>query len=176
MEVLLHALTSPLVGGELSDTRPDNSTPGERAPGIQWIGGWVSPRDGLNAVHKKILSFPFTDLISITFRRTDPWNNSNNLKSRALELLRKRQVDGGKHWDVYISNLFNDAVLTAQIVLRRMCNGRTITNDEWRSMREEATVACVPQGTIIVFSWRDQGKLVTRREIRTGDLANVKLN
>jgi hypothetical protein len=29
---------------------PCRFTPGERAPGIHWIGGWVGPRAGLDAV------------------------------------------------------------------------------------------------------------------------------
>jgi hypothetical protein len=28
-------------------------TPGERAPGTNWIGGWVGPRVGLDSVEKK---------------------------------------------------------------------------------------------------------------------------
>jgi hypothetical protein len=27
--------------------------PGERAPGIRWIGGWVDPRAGMKEVEKK---------------------------------------------------------------------------------------------------------------------------
>jgi hypothetical protein len=41
-------LTSALVGGESSASRPGRFTPGERAPGTQWIGGWVGPRTGLD--------------------------------------------------------------------------------------------------------------------------------
>jgi hypothetical protein len=28
-------------------------TPGERAPGTHWIGGWVGPRTGLDVVEKR---------------------------------------------------------------------------------------------------------------------------
>jgi hypothetical protein len=43
-------------GGEWSATRSDRFTPGERAPGTHWIGGWLGPRAGLDAVEKiKIL-------------------------------------------------------------------------------------------------------------------------
>jgi hypothetical protein len=45
-------LTSALAGGEWSVSRPDRFTPGERAPGIHWIGGWVDPRAGLDDVEK----------------------------------------------------------------------------------------------------------------------------
>jgi hypothetical protein len=37
-------LTSALVGDEWSASRPGLFTPGERAPGTHWIGGWVGPR------------------------------------------------------------------------------------------------------------------------------------
>jgi hypothetical protein len=40
-------LTSALVGGEWSVSRPGRFTPGEGAPGTYWIGGWVGPRAGL---------------------------------------------------------------------------------------------------------------------------------
>jgi hypothetical protein len=46
-------LTSPLAGGEWSASRPCRFTPGERASGTHWIGGWVDPRDSLNGVKKK---------------------------------------------------------------------------------------------------------------------------
>jgi hypothetical protein len=46
-------LTSALVGGEWSDSRPCRFTPGERAPGTHWIGGWMDPRAGLNDVEKR---------------------------------------------------------------------------------------------------------------------------
>jgi hypothetical protein len=38
---------------ECSTSRPGRSTPGERAPGTLWIGSWVCPRTGLNAVKKR---------------------------------------------------------------------------------------------------------------------------
>jgi hypothetical protein len=34
-------LTSALDGGEWSASRPYRFTPGERAPGTHWIGGWL---------------------------------------------------------------------------------------------------------------------------------------
>jgi hypothetical protein len=49
VDVLTHIfLTSALVGGEWSASRPDRFTPGERAPGTHWIGSWVGPRAGLD--------------------------------------------------------------------------------------------------------------------------------
>jgi hypothetical protein len=45
-------LTSALVGRELSASRPGRFTPGERAAGAHWIGGWVGPRAGLDDMQK----------------------------------------------------------------------------------------------------------------------------
>jgi hypothetical protein len=45
-------LTSALVGGEWSASRPGHFTPWERAPGTHWTGGWVGPRAGLDDVEK----------------------------------------------------------------------------------------------------------------------------
>jgi hypothetical protein len=52
----MHSLTSTLDGGEWSASRPGRFTPRERAPGTNWIGGWVSPRAVLDAVKRKIPS------------------------------------------------------------------------------------------------------------------------
>jgi hypothetical protein len=49
-------LTSALDGGEWSASRPCCFTPGEKAPGTDWIGGWVDTRAGLNAVEKSLPS------------------------------------------------------------------------------------------------------------------------
>jgi hypothetical protein len=46
-------LTSALFGGEWSASYSDRFTPGERAPGTHWIGGWVDPRAGLDDVEKR---------------------------------------------------------------------------------------------------------------------------
>jgi hypothetical protein len=42
-----------LFGGEWSASRPGRFTPGEKAPGTHWIGGWVDPRSGLDNVEKR---------------------------------------------------------------------------------------------------------------------------
>jgi hypothetical protein len=46
-------LTLAVAGGEWSDSRPVRFTPGERAPGNHWIGGWVDPRAGVDDVEKR---------------------------------------------------------------------------------------------------------------------------
>jgi hypothetical protein len=49
VDVQIHIfLTSALVGGEWSASRPGRFIPGERPPGIHCIGGWVDPRAGLD--------------------------------------------------------------------------------------------------------------------------------
>jgi hypothetical protein len=56
-------LTSALAGGEWSASRPGRFTPGEKAPGTHWIGGWVGPRAGLDDVEKrKFLTLPGLEL------------------------------------------------------------------------------------------------------------------
>jgi hypothetical protein len=45
VHVYMHIfLTSALVAGEWSASRPGNYTPGERTLGTHRIGGWVGPR------------------------------------------------------------------------------------------------------------------------------------
>jgi hypothetical protein len=46
-------LTSALVGGEWSTSRPGRFTPGERAPGAHWIGGCVDLRAGLDDLENR---------------------------------------------------------------------------------------------------------------------------
>jgi hypothetical protein len=56
-------LTSALVRGEQSGSRPDHFTPGERAFSPLWIGGWVDPRASLDDVEKrKFLTVPGLEL------------------------------------------------------------------------------------------------------------------
>jgi hypothetical protein len=44
-DVQIHVfLTSALFRSEWSNSRPCSFTPGERAPGTHWIGGWMGPR------------------------------------------------------------------------------------------------------------------------------------
>jgi hypothetical protein len=64
VDVQIHIfLTSALVGGEWSTSRPIRFTPGERVPGTHWIGGWVDLRAGLDDREKgKFLTLPELEL------------------------------------------------------------------------------------------------------------------
>jgi hypothetical protein len=50
-------LISILDGGEWSASLPRRFTTRETAPGTHWIGDWVGPRAGMDAV-EKVKSFP----------------------------------------------------------------------------------------------------------------------
>jgi hypothetical protein len=53
VDVQIHIfLTSALVGGEWSTSRPGHVTPGERASGTSWIGDWVDLRARLDDLEK----------------------------------------------------------------------------------------------------------------------------
>jgi hypothetical protein len=57
--VYIHIFLTSALAGEWLASRLCLSTPGERAPGTHWIGGWVGPRTGLDDVEKrKFLTFP----------------------------------------------------------------------------------------------------------------------
>jgi hypothetical protein len=51
-------LTSTLDAGEWSDSRSDRFTPGYKATGTHWTGGWEGPRTGLDAVEARKIYFP----------------------------------------------------------------------------------------------------------------------
>jgi hypothetical protein len=59
VDVQIHIfLTSALVGGEWSISRPVSFT-----PGTHWIGGWVDLREGLDDLEKrKFLTLPGLEL------------------------------------------------------------------------------------------------------------------
>jgi hypothetical protein len=54
--LLLAFLMSALDGGEWSALYPGHFTPGGRAVGIHWIGGWMHFTAGLDAVEKSKFS------------------------------------------------------------------------------------------------------------------------
>jgi hypothetical protein len=53
-----HSLTSALDRGEWSASCPGRFTPRERAPGTDWVGGWVGPKAVLDAVVKRKIPSP----------------------------------------------------------------------------------------------------------------------
>jgi hypothetical protein len=58
VEVLLHAyLTLSQDGGEWSASSSGYFTPRKRASSTCWIGDWIGPRAGLDAVVKRKISF-----------------------------------------------------------------------------------------------------------------------
>jgi hypothetical protein len=63
-DVYIHIfLTLALAGGEWSASCASRFTPGKRASGTHWIGGWVNPRAGLDNVEKrKFLTLPVLKL------------------------------------------------------------------------------------------------------------------
>jgi hypothetical protein len=62
-------LTSALVGGEWSASRPGRFTPRERAPRTHWTGGWVDSRAGLDDLEKrKFLTLPGLKLRPLSCR------------------------------------------------------------------------------------------------------------
>jgi hypothetical protein len=63
-DVYIHILlTSALVGGEWSTSRPGRFTPREKGPGTHWIGSWVDLRAGLDDLEKiKLLTLPGLEL------------------------------------------------------------------------------------------------------------------
>jgi hypothetical protein len=64
VDVHIHVfLTSALVGGEWSASRPGRFTPGKKTPITHWTGGWVGPTTGLDDVEKrKFLTVPGLEL------------------------------------------------------------------------------------------------------------------
>jgi hypothetical protein len=45
-------MTLALVGGGWSASRSSRFIPDRRTPGTHWIGGWVSPKDGLDSMEE----------------------------------------------------------------------------------------------------------------------------
>jgi hypothetical protein len=52
-----------LAGGEWSASHPGRFTPGDKAPGTRWIGGWVDTRTSLDDVeNRKFFILPRLEL------------------------------------------------------------------------------------------------------------------
>jgi hypothetical protein len=102
-------LTSALVGGEWSVSRPGRFTPGERAPGTHWIGGWVDPRAGLNDVEKtKFFTLPGLELRS--FGRPARSQSLYRLRYPGAVQPLEKEIDraircGGYFTDLYLGGI-----------------------------------------------------------------------
>jgi hypothetical protein len=74
-----HSLTSALNGGEWSASCPGRFNPREGDPGTHWIGGWVGPRAGLDAMVKIKIpkphreSNPRTPIVQLVAQRYTDW-------------------------------------------------------------------------------------------------------
>jgi hypothetical protein len=70
-----HLLTSSVPdGGEWSASRPGRFTSRERIPGIHWVGGWVGPRAGMDAVVNRKIPGPYRD----THTHSPVWDSENS--------------------------------------------------------------------------------------------------
>jgi hypothetical protein len=82
-------LTSTLVGGEWSASRPSHFTPGERAPGTHLVGGWVGLRTDLDDVEKRkflTLSSQFVRVSSLHIHFSPPQFYRNDYVSAGAHL------------------------------------------------------------------------------------------
>jgi hypothetical protein len=72
-------LTSVLYGGKCLASRFGRFIPKENAPRTHGIGGWVDPRNGLEAVKKRKISCPYRELnlnptaAQPVYRRYNDW-------------------------------------------------------------------------------------------------------
>jgi hypothetical protein len=72
VDVQIHIfLTSALLSGEWSASRPGSFTTEKRAPGIYCIGGWVDPRDDMEDVKKRKILDP-TETRTLSPRSSSP--------------------------------------------------------------------------------------------------------
>jgi hypothetical protein len=90
VEVQLHAfLTSALQGGKWSASRPGRFTSREIAAGIHWIGGWVGPRAGLDAVVNRKIPSPRREsksmVVSLRGREKRPEREAYHLPPSSTE-------------------------------------------------------------------------------------------
>jgi hypothetical protein len=80
--ITLPFLTSALDDGEWSASRLGHFTPRERAPSTDWIGGWVSPREGLDALEKRKIEPGPSSLSLYRLRYPDSWYGTAGLHRR----------------------------------------------------------------------------------------------
>jgi hypothetical protein len=84
-------LTSALDGGERSASRSSRFTPRERATGTHWIGGWVGPRAGLDAVVKRKIPSPCRDSMPPTIQPVaQRYTSDSGQKSEWIRKIRRK--------------------------------------------------------------------------------------
>jgi hypothetical protein len=100
-------LTSALVGGEWSASRPCRFTPEERAPGTYWIRGWVGPIGGMDNVGKrKLLALPGSEFrplghparSQLLYRLRYPGSHNSNNNNNNQELVQWATNGGRTTW------------------------------------------------------------------------------
>jgi hypothetical protein len=84
-------LTSAVDGAEWSASCPDRFTPGERAPGTHWIGGWVGPGAGLDAIPTEL-----SRLLKIICRIRIP-RRALELKFKGKRLVKRPKIRQFRH-------------------------------------------------------------------------------
>jgi hypothetical protein len=89
VDVQIHIfLTSVLVGGEWSASRPCHFNPGERVPGTNWIGGWVDPKPDWT-----------------TWRRENSWSYRNSSSDPSVvQLVASRNIYCNIYYNIYMHN------------------------------------------------------------------------
>jgi hypothetical protein len=125
VDVYIHIfLTSALVGGEWSGSRPGRFTPWKRAPGTYWIGGWVDPTAGLDDMEKrKFLTLSGLELrpsvVQLVASRYTDWAVSARMYMKRLFILQVTQYT------------YNIRIMGSSILFREL-NGVHNVNDVHR--------------------------------------------
>jgi hypothetical protein len=113
-------LTSALVGGEWSNSRPCRFIPRERPPGTHWIGGWVGLRAGLDDLERrKFLTLPGLEL------------RHHGRPARSYSLYRLR-YPGSPCKLLFIPNLYTNFT-DVSIILSTL--GGSLFTTAWRVLR-----------------------------------------
>jgi hypothetical protein len=96
--------------------------PRKRAPGTYWIGGWVGPRAGLDAVSKRKIpslrreSNPYHPIVQPVASRYTNWvipasSSSSSSSSSKLGFVHHQLVKNMDQWQVLVNMVTNLRVL-----------------------------------------------------------------
>jgi hypothetical protein len=121
------------VEGKWSASRPCRFTPGEKAPGTHWIGGWVDPRVGLDDME----NIKFLTLLGLELRpvrrpaRSQSLYRLSYLDDATLEMFPRRvklRVNSSvTRYDPAVTEYYDNYVDITLIVKRH--NARTPPTD-----------------------------------------------